>query len=43
MIIQVSDTSNVGFASKDSENRSEMGFAGIKNLGAVCYMNSIIQ
>ncbi len=28
---------------KDKDNRSEMGFAGLKNLGCICYMNAIIQ
>jgi hypothetical protein len=42
-IMSLSQTKNQQFASKDQGNRSPLGFAGIRNLGCVCYMNAIIQ
>lgn len=34
--------SSYGYMSMN-EPRSELGFAGIKNLGCICYMNAMIQ
>jgi ubiquitin C-terminal hydrolase len=34
--------SSYGYMSMN-EPRSELGYAGIKNLGCICYMNAMIQ
>jgi len=41
--MQLSNSKSQYFASKDRDIRSELGYAGLRNLGCICYMNSMIQ
>ena len=41
-ILQLNKQKEAGVAPQDS-GRSQYGFAGIRNLGCICYMNSMLQ